>query len=168
MNKTSCCALLLSLAATPAQSEQPARPKAFFVRGYGEAGLMPPRNEMDMNLRRPDLPETDGFGDNFARYSLRGQLFFGRRFSGGFVREAFLILKPHFVFGRTVPQREYTWSPRFIGYVKNFGAGVSLGDWTLYLERHRWSFQDKIAITGDGPYGFHNMITVRKAFELSF
>jgi hypothetical protein len=161
-------AVLLCLAATPLQAQPAAKAKAFFVRGYGEAGLMPPRNEMDMNLRRPDLPETDGFGDNFARYSLRGQLFLGRRFSRGFVREAFVLVKPHFVFGRTVPQREYTWSPRFIGYLKNFGAGLSLGDWTIYLERHRWSFQDRIAITGDGPYGFHNMISVRKSFELSF
>ncbi len=168
MLKTACSALLLCLVDAPLEAQPAAKPKAFFVRGYGEAGLLPPRNEMDMNLRRPDRPETDGFGDNFARYSLRGQLFLGRRFSRGFVREAFVLVKPHFVFGRTVPQREYSWSPRFIGYVKNLGAGVSLGGWTISLERHRWSFQDKVAITGDGPYGFHNMISVRRTFELSF
>jgi hypothetical protein len=159
------CLLLAASAALAADA--PA--KRYFIRGYAEAGLMPPRNEMDLNLRRPDRPETDGFGDNFARYSLRAQLFLGRRFEGGFVKSAFAVLKPHFVFGRTVPQIDYSWSPRPIGYVKNFGVGVSLGDdWSVYLERHRWSFRDKIAITGDGPYGFHNAIVVRKEFRLEF
>lgn len=170
MTKAIWLAAALGSGLATAGAEEPVKPKAsFFVRGYGEAGLMPPRNEMDMNLRRPDRPETNGFGDNFARYSLRGQVFFGRRFGKGLVREAFLILKPHVVFGKTIPQLEYTWSPRLIGYVKNFGAGVSLGgEWTIYLERHRWSFEDKVAITGDGPYGFHNMLTVRKTFDVSF
>ena len=162
---------LLAFALATAAFAEGAAPSLgrFFVRGWAEGGLMPPRNEMDLNLRRPDRPETDGFGDNYARYSLRGQLFLGRRFERGFVRELFAVVKPHFVFGRTVPQIEYTWSPRPIGYVKNFGVGVTLGgDWMVYLERHRWSFRDRIAITGDGPYGFHNAIVVRKSFSASF
>jgi len=145
------------------------RRSAFFLRGYSEAGLMAPRNEMDLNLRRPDRPETNGFGDNFARYTVRGQIFFGRRFASGPIREAFLLVKPELVMGRTIPQVEYTWSARPIGYVRDFGAGISLGgDWTVYFESHRWSFRDKVAITGDGPYGFHNIVVVRKAFDLSF
>ena len=97
------------------------------------------------------------------------QLFFGRRFASGPIREAYLLLKPGFVMGRTIPQIEYTWSPRLIGYVKNFGGGFTLGgNWSLYFESHRWTFRDKIAITGDGPYGFHNIVVVRKTFDLTF
>jgi hypothetical protein len=152
-----------------AREDAPPRRSGYFFRGYGEAGLMTPHNEMDMNLRRPDRPETNGFGDNYARYSLRGQLFIGKSFGTGAIRDVFVIVKPHFVFGRTIPQIEYTWSMRPIGYLRNWGAGVSLGgNWTIYLERHRWTFRDKIAITGDGPYGFHNMLSVRKTFDLKF
>jgi len=155
-----------------AASEAPAgesRRAAFFLRGYSEAGLMTPRNEMDLNLRRPDRLETNGFGDNFARYALRGQIFFGRKFASGPIREAFLLVKPELVMGRTIPQIEYTWSARPIGYVRDFGAGISLGgDWSVYFESHRWSFSDKVAITGDGPYGFHNIVIVRKTFDLTF
>ena len=130
---------------------------------------MTPRNEMDLNLRRPDLPETNGFGDNFARYTVRGQFFFGRKFASGPIREAFLLLKPELVMGRTVPQIEYTWSARPIGYVRDFGGGITLGgNWSIYFESHRWEFRDKIAITGDGPYGFHNVVIVRKTFDLTF
>ena len=150
------------------RAEEPRR-SAFFLRGYSEAGLMTPRNEMDLNLRRPDRPETNGFGDNFARYAVRGQIFFGRKFATGPIREAFLLVKPEFVMGRTIPQIEYTWSARPIGYVKDFGGGISLGgNWSIYFESHRWSFRDKIAITGDGPYGFHNIVIVRKTFDLTF
>jgi hypothetical protein len=150
------------------RAEEPRR-SAFFLRGYSEAGLMTPRNEMDLNLRRPDLPETNGFGDNFARYAVRGQIFFGRKFAAGPVREAFLLVKPELVMGRTIPQIEYTWSARPIGYVRDFGGGISLGgNWSIYFETHRWSFRDKVAITGDGPYGFHNIVIVRKSFDLTF
>jgi len=151
-----------------ARAEEPRR-GAFFLRGYSEAGLMTPRNEMDLNLRRPDRPEANGFGDNFARYALRGQIFFGRKFATGPIREAFLLVKPELVMGRTVPQIQYTWSARPIGYVKDFGGGISLGgNWSIYFESHRWSFRDKIAVTGDGPYGFHNIVIVRKTFDLTF
>ena len=159
---------LLLLIAAEARAQDPAR-DTFFVRGYSEAGLMFPHNEMDLNLRRPDRPETNGFGDNFARYSVRAQIFFGRRFASGPIREVFLLVKPELVMGRTIPQIEYTWSARPIGYVRDFGGGISLGgNWSIYFESHRWNFQDKIAITGDGPYGFHNIFVVRKTFDLTF
>lgn len=159
---------VLFLVARPSAAEEP-RSSTFFLRGYSEAGLMTPRNEMDLNLRRPDLPATNGFGDNFARYAARGQVFLGRRFERGPVREAYLLFKPEIVMGRTIPQIEYTWSARPIGYVRDFGVGVTLGrDWSVYFESHRWSFRDKVAITGDGPYGFHNIIVVRKSFNLTF
>jgi hypothetical protein len=159
---------LCLLAASEVRSEEPRR-SAFFLRGYSEAGLMTPHNEMDLNLRRPDRPETNGFGDNFARYAVRGQVFFGRKFARGPIREAFLLVKPELVMGRTIPQIEYTWSARPIGYLRDFGGGISLGgNWSVYFESHRWSFSDKVAITGDGPYGFHNIVMVRKTFDLTF
>ena len=159
---------LVVLASGSAGAEEP-RTSSFFLRGYSEAGVMTPHNEMDLNLRRPDRLDTNGFGDNFARYAVRGEIFLGRRFATGAIREVFLLVKPELVMGRTIPQIEYTWSPRPIGYVKDFGAGLTLGrDWSIYFESHRWSFRDKIAITGDGPYGFHNIVIVRKTFNLAF
>ncbi|MEO6400380.1 MAG: hypothetical protein ABIP62_00040 [Vicinamibacteria bacterium] len=159
---------LVCVISVGASAEEPRR-SAFFLRGYSEAGLMTPHNEMDLNLRRPDRPETNGFGDNFARYAVRGQIFLRRRFGSGAIREIFLLVKPEVVMGRTIPQIEYTWSARPFGYVKDFGAGLSLGrNWSIYFESHRWTFRDKIAITGDGPYGFHNIVVVRRSFDLTF
>lgn len=143
--------------------------KKFFVKGYMEAGLHWPHNEIEMNLRRPDLPETNGFGDNFGRYDIRGEVLIGYRFDGRIVKSFFAVVKPHFVFGRTIPQIEYTWSARPIGYVKNYGIGLELsGGWKVYIETHRWELRDQIAVPGDGPYGLNSGIYIRKEFNIKF
>ncbi len=80
--------LAVGLALALDAGAEESRRSAFFLRGYSEAGLMAPRNEMDLNLRRPDRLETNGFGDNFARYTVRGQIFFGRRFASGRAKES--------------------------------------------------------------------------------
>ncbi len=141
----------------------------WFINGHLEAGITWPHNELGVNLRRPAQSETNGFGDNFGRYALRGQLFLGYRVNRCAIENVFVVVKPYFVFGRTIPQLEYTWSFRYIGHVKNYGVGITLShDWKLYLETHRWRFRDKLAVPADGPFELHNMFVVRKEFELSF
>ena len=141
----------------------------WYIRGYLEGGLHPPHNEIEMNLRRPDLPETNGFGDNFGRYDLRGEILAGYRLENRVVKSVFVMVKPYFVFGRTVPQLDYTWSARPIGYAKNYGIGVELPDgWSVYLETHRWELRDQLAVPGDGPFGLNNGIYVRKNFDVGF
>ncbi|OGZ72914.1 MAG: hypothetical protein A2998_02510 [Candidatus Staskawiczbacteria bacterium RIFCSPLOWO2_01_FULL_37_25b] len=141
----------------------------WFVKGYLEGGLHPPHNEVEMNLRRPDLPETNGFGDNFGRYVLRGEIFAGYRLENKVVKSVFVLVKPYFVFGRTVPQLDYTWSARLIGYAENYGIGVELPrGWKVYAETHRWSLRDQKAVPGDGPFGLNSGLYVRKEFNLHF
>jgi len=83
----------------------------WYLKGYVETGLAFLRNEIGVNLRRPDLmEETGGFGDNFGRYVIRSHLYFGRIINKGFVRDVFLTIKPTLIFGRNIPQMEYTWS----------------------------------------------------------
>ncbi len=143
--------------------------KKFFVSGYMEVGLHWPHNEIEMNLRRPDLPETNGFGDNFGRYAIRGEIFAGYHFGGRIIKSIFVVVKPYFVFGRTIPQMEYTWSARPIGYAKHYGVGMDLfSGWKVYVETHRWELRDQLAVTGDGPYGLNSGVYIRKDFNIKF
>jgi hypothetical protein len=142
----------------------------WFLKGFVESGLAFPRNEIGVNLRRPDLiEETGGFGDNFGRYVIRGHLYFGYRVNHRIIRDVFFLVKPNFIFGRNIPQIEYTWSPRYIGHAENVGVGFTLPrDWKVYFEAHKWVFQDKKAVPPDGPFELHSLLVVRKDFELTF
>jgi hypothetical protein len=144
--------------------------EGFFTKGHIEGGIHPPHNEIEMNLRRADLPETRGFGDNFGRYAVRGEVFVGYKFQeDGFVRSVFVVAKPYAVFGRTIPQTKYTWSARPIGYARHYGFGVELpSGWVVYAESHKWTFFDKEARPNDGPFGQNNGVYVRKNFDVSF
>lgn len=155
--------------AEPSARAAEIRKSRFFLEGFIEGTLQPPHNEIDANLRRPDLmAETDGFGYAFARYSLRGQFFLGLRLGNRAVRNVFFALKPDFLFGNTIPRRNYTWSPAPIGYAKEYGLGVTLAwDVKVYLETHRWEFvgEHKLGLPGGGPKGLYTSIVIRKEFR---
>jgi hypothetical protein len=144
--------------------------RRLFAKGYVEWTLQPPRNEIDANLRRPDLQvETGGYGFGFARYSLRGQFFLGLRLGKRHVKNVFVVVKPDILLGDTIPQRSYTWSATPIGYVRNYGAGFTLwGDVQVYIETHSWDFVGKheLAVPNSGPKGLHNSIVIRKEFRI--
>ena len=143
--------------------------KRYYMRGFLEGGLHPPHNEIEMNLRRPDLPETNGMGDNFGRYAIRGEVFAGFRLGNRVAKSVFVVVKPYFVFGRTIPQIEYTWSARWIGYAKHYGIGLELPKgWSIYIETHSWAIRDQRATTGDGPFGLNRGLYVRKQFSYAF
>lgn len=139
------------------------------LTGHVEVGSSWPRNEPDLGLRRPELRETGGYGDNYSRYRVTGEWTLRYRLRSGNVRDAFVIWEPDFHMGRTVPQRLYTWEPRFIGARVRLGAGVTLdNDWSLYLAYNNWHVQDDKAI-GVAPGGEHLMLMVRPpAFEWRF
>jgi len=160
--------LILGAGAPAAADSADFLKKRLFFNGYVEGTLQPPRNEIDANLRRPDLPETGGYGYAFARYSIRGQLFLGLRVDLGPLKNIFITIKPDLLFGNNVPQRSYTWSASPIGYVRNIGVGVSLpGSVKVFLESHRWNFVGvhDLAVPGDGPKGLHHSIVIRKEFR---
>ncbi len=151
-------------------AQAPPKEKKWFLRGYLESGVAWPHNEIGVNLRRPDLQEeTGGFGDNFGRYVVRGQVFVGYNIGNKIFKDIFFVVKPNFIFGRNIPQQEYTWSFRYSGHVENVGIGISLPrNWKVYAESHKWAFRDKLGVPGDGPFELHSLIMVRKEFSFSF
>ena len=140
----------------------------FYIHGYSDFLLALPHNEISYNLRRIDLPETGGFGDNFGRYAVRGEVGFGYRISKTrFVREIFLTVLPHVGFGRTIPQRSYTWHPDYIGHHVTWRFGISLPkNFEVYWEKWgKWNFSDKEAFPREGPFGTYNAVVLRWNFN---
>ena len=140
----------------------------WFLKGYLEGGFTFPHNEIAFNVRRPDQPETDFFGDNYARYALRGTLQVGRTVEWGALREVSGYVNPFFGFGRNIPQQEYTWEPRYIGARRCFGVELLFdGGWRAFGEyQHDWSFADELAVPGTGPYERYFVIGVARAFRI--
>ena len=142
----------------------------WFLKGYLEGGISWPHNEVSVNLRRFDQPETEFFGDNYGRYALRGTVHLGARLDRGVVRELSIYANPYFIFGRTIPQQEYTWEADYIGTRRNFGGQVILGDdFRVFAEYQAvWHFRDKIAVPPTGPYENYFVLGVSKIFDWQF
>ncbi len=142
----------------------------WFFKGHLEGGLSWSHNEVSVNLRRFDQPETEFFGDNYGRYALRGTVHLGARIERGVVRELSIYANPYFIFGRTIPQQEYTWAADYIGTRRNFGGQVILGDdYRVFGEYQAvWHFRDKVAVPPTGPYESYFVLGVSKIFDWQF
>jgi len=144
--------------------------RGWFFGGYLEGGFGLSHNEIAFNLRRPDQPQTGDFGDNYARYALRGTLQVGRPVRLGSLRQISAYVNPFFAFGRNIPQQEYTWEPRYIGARRSFGMELLFVDgWRGFAEwQFNWSFRDQMGVPGSGPYEKYFVIGGSKAFRLRF
>ena len=134
---------------------------SFQLAGYGVFAFSWPRNEYELN-RRPtfDWPETGDFGEDFSRYFTFGELRGHYRVDWWRFEDVFGIWFPEFHFGRTIPQREYTWEWDYIGARKQFGGGVTFKrGWRLYVVTNSWTFSNDEA-TGS-PDGKYLMVALR-------
>jgi hypothetical protein len=142
----------------------------WFFDGYLEGGISWSHNEVSVNLRRFDQPETEFFGDSYGRYAIRGTLKLGRQIEAGPVRRASIYWNPYFIFGRTIPQQEYTWAADYIGSRRNIGAELIFGDdWRVFAEyQWNWDLSDKQGVPGTGPYESYFALGVMKSLVLRF
>jgi hypothetical protein len=143
--------------------------------GYAQFDLAPPHNEIDPNLCAGNAGQYGGANapcNLFARYMLSGYVEV-RPFGRGQFRRFLLFGEPSFLFGKTVPQHLYTWSPDAIGLEKSWGLGVYLGKgFELRVTQHflftRLGARDKnlgpADLGSNGPWGRYNAIGVRKYF----
>jgi hypothetical protein len=143
--------------------------------GFAQFDLAPPHNEIDPNLCASNAG-TDG-GVNapcslFARYMLSGLLEV-RPFGKGPLRRFMVWGQPSFLFGKTIPQTLYTWSPDAIGIEHSWGAAVYIAKgfdvrFTQHFPFDRLGARDKTLGPADlgnnGPWGRYNSIGVRKTF----
>jgi hypothetical protein len=167
----------VALAQAPAVNQAPER--MFFPHdmfwGYAQFDLAPPHNEIDPNLCAGNAGQYGGANapcSLFARYMLSGYVEV-RPFGRGQLRRFLLFGEPSFLFGKTVPQHLYTWSPDAIGVEKSWGLGVYLGrGFELRVTQHflftRLGARDKnlgpADLGSNGPWGRYNAIGVRKYF----
>jgi hypothetical protein len=172
-----CLAMGVACAQEPAVSQAPER--MFFPHdtfwGYAQFDLAPPHNEIDPNLCAGNAGQYGGANapcSLFARYMLSGYVEV-RPFGRGQLRRFLLFGEPSFLFGKTVPQHLYTWSPDAIGIEKSWGLGIYLGKgFELRVTQHflftRLGARDKnlgpADLGSNGPWGRYNAIGVRKYF----
>jgi hypothetical protein len=159
--------------------KQDASDRMFFPHdmlwGWAQLDLAPPHNEIDPNLCSGNVPLNGGINDPcsmFARYMLSGILEV-RPFGKTVLRRFMVYGAPTFLFGKTLPQTLYTWSPDAIGIEHSWGVGIYLNKgFEFRVTQHflfdRLGARDKNLGSADlgnnGPWGRYLTVGVRKTF----
>lgn len=148
-------------------------PRRNWIYGFVEFDIAPPHNEPDPNLCAPNAAAYGGANslcDAFARYVMQGQVEI-RPFGRSFLRRIKFFAMPTFLFGRTVPQYLYTWSMDPIGWERQWGASVYLGQRVELRVTQHFMFEPIGArnlgpgyLGPNGPWGRSTLVGVRKYF----
>lgn len=160
----------------PAPEERMFFPKDWYW-GWAQFDLAPPHNEVDPNLCAANAGQYGGKNAEcsaFARYMISGTVElrpFGQTWLRGFVA----FFDPTFLFGKTVPQYNYTWSWSGIGMEYAWGVGYNLPKrfevrFTGHPVIQRFGARDQPLgpawLGSNGPWGQYNTIGVRKYFGI--
>ena len=114
-------------------------PKDMFW-GWAQFDLAPPHNEIDPNICAGNAGQYGGVNapcSMFARYMLSGMLEV-RPFGRGQLRRFMVFGAPSFLFGKTIPQTLYTWSPDAITGKSPLQWGSVRAPWR-YIRRVSWT-----------------------------
>src|SRR5580700_7876414 len=143
--------------------------------GYAQLDLAPPHNEIDPNLCAGNAGAYGGVNapcSEFARYMLSGLLEV-RPFGKGQLRRFMVWGQPSFLFGKTIPQTLYTWSPDAIGIEHSWGGAVYIGKGFEFRVTQHFLF-DRLGARdtnlgpadqgNNGPWGRYMSLGVRKYF----
>jgi hypothetical protein len=179
----SLCISILShgQAAPPPSNSQAAepQPRLFLPKdtfwGWAELDLAPPHNEIDPNLCAANASQYGGINDQcslFARYMISGMLEV-RPFGRSELRRFMVFGAPTFLFGKTIPQTLYTWSPDAIGIEHSWGGAVYIGKGLEFRVTQHFLF-DRLGarntylggadLGNNGPWGRYMTVGVRKWF----
>ncbi len=167
------------VATQPAPDTSQAQPRMFFPKdtfwGWGELDLAPPHNEIDPNLCAGNAGQYGGVNapcSLFARYMLSGMLE-ARPFGRGPLRRFMVFGAPAFLFGKTIPQTLYTWSPDAIGVEHSWGVGIFIAKGFEFRVTQHFLF-DRLGarntnlgvadLGNNGPWGRYMTVGVRKSF----
>jgi hypothetical protein len=148
-------------------------PQRNWIYGFVEFDIAPPHNEPDPNLCAPNAAAYGGANslcDAFARYVMQGQVEI-RPFGKSFLRRIKFFAMPTFLFGKSVPQFLYTWSMDPIGWERQWGASVYLGQRVELRVTQHFMFESIGTrdlgpgyLGPNGPWGRSTLIGVRKYF----
>jgi hypothetical protein len=164
---------------SPGTQDSGAQERMFFPRdmfwGWGQLDLAPPHNEIDPNICAGNAGQYGGVNapcSMFARYMLSGMLEV-RPFGRGELRRLMVFGAPSFLFGKTIPQTLYTWSPDAIGIEHSWGGGVYIGKgFEFRITQHflfdrlgaRDTYLGVADLGNNGPWGRYMTVGVRKSF----
>jgi hypothetical protein len=164
----------------PAPATQPEQ-RLFFPKnwywGWAQFDLAPPHNEIDPNLCAANAGAPQYGGVNapcsaFARYQISGNVEIypiGRTIA----RRLMFFYEPNFLFGKNLPQTNYTWSWSGIGMEVKWGVGIDLPKrfqfrYTNHPTIVRFGSRDQPLgpawLGANGPWGQYNAIGIRKYF----
>jgi hypothetical protein len=164
----------------PSQSGQPkAAERMFFPRdmfwGWAQFDLAPPHNEIDPGICAGNAGQYGGANapcSMFARYMFSGMLEV-RPFGRGQLRRFMVFGAPSFLFGKTIPQTLYTWSPDAIGIEHSWGVGIFIAKGFEFRVTQHFLF-DRLGARdtnlgpadqgNNGPWGRYASVGVRKSF----
>ncbi|MGO9518111.1 MAG: hypothetical protein ACLPND_13790 [Candidatus Korobacteraceae bacterium] len=167
--------------AQPTAASKPGEPqeRMWFPKdwywGWAQFDLAPPHNEVDPNLCAGNAGQYGGKNSEcsaFARYMISGTIEL-RPIGQTWARGLMMFFDPTFLFGKTVPQYNYTWSWSGIGMEYAWGVGFDLPKrfevrFTGHPTIQRFPARDHSlgpAFLGpNGPWGQYNTIGVRKYF----
>jgi hypothetical protein len=153
--------------------------KMFFPRdmfwGWAQFDLAPPHNEIDPNICAGNAGQYGGVNapcSMFGRYMLSGMLEV-RPFGRGELRRFMVFGAPSFLFGKTIPQTLYTWSPDAIGIEHSWGVGIFIARGFEFRVTQHFLF-DRLGardthlgvadLGNNGPWGRYATVGVRKSF----
>ncbi|MFZ0535331.1 MAG: hypothetical protein WA261_02215 [Candidatus Sulfotelmatobacter sp.] len=153
--------------------------RMFFPRdtlwGWAQFDLAPPHNEIDPNICAGNAGQYGGVNapcSMFARYMLSGMLEV-RPFGRGQLRRFMVFGAPAFLFGKTIPQTLYTWSPDAIGIEHSWGVGIYIDKGFEFRVTQHFLF-DRLGardtylgiadLGNNGPWGRYMTVGVRKYF----
>jgi hypothetical protein len=143
--------------------------------GWAQVDVAPPHNEIDPNLCAGNAGQYGGANapcSMFARYMLSGMLEV-RPFGRTQLRRFMVFGAPTFLFGKTIPQTLYTWSPDAIGIEHSWGVGIYIGKGFEFRVTQHFLF-DRLGardtylgiadLGNNGPWGRYATVGVRKYF----
>jgi len=143
--------------------------------GWAQFDIAPPHNEIDPNICAGNAGQYGGVNapcSMFARYMLSGMLEV-RPFGRGQLRRFMVFGAPTFLFGKTIPQTLYTWSPDAIGIEHSWGVGIFIAKGFEFRVTQHFLF-DRLGardtylgvadLGNNGPWGRYTTLGVHKSF----
>jgi hypothetical protein len=168
-------------APTPASDSPEAKPQprmlfpSDMLWGWAQLDLAPPHNEIDPGICAGNAGQYGGVNapcSMFARYMISGMLEV-RPFGRGQLRRFMVFGAPSFLFGKTIPQTLYTWSPDAIGIEHSWGVGIFIAKGFEFRVTQHFLF-DRLGARdtnlgaadqgNNGPWGRYASVGVRKYF----
>lgn len=146
-----------------------------WIRGYTDFAVAPSHNEPDLGrCMFPQPPSAGGAASTctaYARYLFSGYVELqpiGRTFA----RHFFLFFEPKMVFGRNVPQLNYSASMEPMAFDRSVGVGFQLPrKFELRVTQHQVDWVGRYSnslgpadLHTNGPYGLYTTVGVRWSF----